>query len=887
MKKIISFVVAILLSFTAILTVNPFSTIAENASGNVAKVGLTEYENITEAVNNWTNTNGSTLTLLSNVTLEDTITIMSTEHHILELGTYTMTAAEGKNAIEIKAGGTGSSEKEALTINADATNPGGINANKKACIYYKYGGISAEDRPIITINGGVFTGNTSTLLNYGIHTIGSAARKCATIIINGGVFDCSIYQASKGKLLITGGTFNYSVGSQGDSTAYRLISGGKFKTFGFMTADAYNTKFWIGSKMAVSDRYVYIDDAGYTCVYNEKAISDVNETEFIKDVGIKAKVYGGKLSNDLLQYSSAVTEGVYYTDENVALTDYNAGKAANKYIVNYGLETDKISIKNIDLETDLEMDATISNVLPTGNEESCVITLKAPNATFAVSFYEGEEPNVTVKSGLDIYEVVTIEPNMLLDAEKTIIKRVYSLNKLPVYASIGATEYLTLADAVEAAQAGQTITVLNNIEEDGLIIDKDITIDLNGFSYTIEGTVGSVNTKTNGLQLLKGNTITIKNGTISSKTAKILVQNYANLTLENVTLDGSELQGNTPYSLSNNSGNIVIKDSKIIASANGVAFDVCDYANYTAPTVSVENSVIKGKIEITDNNGGEFVGSLGSGQDTYTALGGYIQLGSDIIPINDYNFSLNVNNENVRANEVITVEVVIDKDYYSLDYKFTYDTTKFSCEQDVDDDGVIEVNCFTAGNAGVLATYELTALNNIERVTVTDLTIDGEVIQYYEQALYDVVNEVTGEVKQIKISLAYTAETKTDYVTGYSLVLIKGDDAGYAFDGSKMFYVKDYQAFAILVEDEVTEEEINEKLSKTSDCNIIEKSYNVNGEYILDAQIDLKDATAAYACYNLDFNVNEYMDLFLRADVNNDYRVNFEDVNDITAHYTK
>ena len=68
-------------------------------AANVAKVGSTEYATIDEAVAAWTN--GSTLTLLANVTLSDVITLKSTEHHILNLGTYTLTAASGKHAIPL------------------------------------------------------------------------------------------------------------------------------------------------------------------------------------------------------------------------------------------------------------------------------------------------------------------------------------------------------------------------------------------------------------------------------------------------------------------------------------------------------------------------------------------------------------------------------------------------------------------------------------------------------------------------------------------------------------------------------------------------------------------------------------------------------------------
>lgn len=100
---------------------------AENGSP-VAKVGNVEYSTIDEAIANWTA--GKTLTLLADVKLSDVIKIKSTENHILDLSTYTITAADGKNAIEIVPCGNGNAEKTAINIKADGTNPGGINAGK-------------------------------------------------------------------------------------------------------------------------------------------------------------------------------------------------------------------------------------------------------------------------------------------------------------------------------------------------------------------------------------------------------------------------------------------------------------------------------------------------------------------------------------------------------------------------------------------------------------------------------------------------------------------------------------------------------------------------------------------------------------------------------------
>ena len=100
-----------------------------------------------------------------------------------------------------------------------------------------------------------------------------------------------------------------------------------------------------------------------------------------------------------------------------------------------------------------------------------------------------------------------------------------------------------------------------------------------------------------------------------------------------------------------------------------------------------------------------------------------------------------------------------------------------------------------------------------------------------------------------------------------------------------MFYVKGeyYEAYAILVQGTVTAEDIDAALSKTTGCDIVTKSYDVNCEYVTDGVVDLKDATAIYACSSLDFDVNAYMELFLRADVDNNFIVEAADINAVTS----
>ena len=166
--------------------------------------------------------------------------------------------------------------------------------------------------------------------------------------------------------------------------------------------------------------------------------------------------------------------------------------------------------------------------------------------------------------------------------------------------------------AVTAASTTETtIKISGDYTGNGVVVNsgQNITFDLNGYEWDITGLVGSAGTETNGMQLLKNSKVTIKNGTITSKTAKLLIQNYSDLTLENVTLDGSKLKGNPSYTLSNNAGSAKIGEYTVIipAESNGFALDVYYYVSGgypVGPKVTIEDGAyIVGDIECAGYNG--------------------------------------------------------------------------------------------------------------------------------------------------------------------------------------------------------------------------------------------------------------------------------------------
>ena len=347
-------------------------------------------------------------------------------------------------------------------------------------------------------------------------------------------------------------------------------------------------------------------------------------------------------------------------------------------------------------------------------------------------------------------------------------------------------------------------------------------------------------------------------------------------------------------------GNMIVKNGSEVWAANATSsnanmpgtltVDGATYnstGEYSGSGLGIGTLIVKNGANVTlgaISNANVYVYTEPVSTFSYTNL----KANAAIYYMDDYAFTLDTDKTALKATESLTATVSVNKAYYSAEYTFTYDATKFSCAADVDADGVIFVTNLYKGDAGVLATYTLVALNDIESVSAGNIVaVDGNVLQYKEQILNDMQNGVEGDSESIKVSLNYTAEVVADYVQGYSLVLVKGDDAGYAYNGVKMFYVDYYGAYAVLVEGAVTAEMIDVALSKATGCETITQSYDVNAEYVADGKVDLKDATAVYACSVLDFAVADYMELYLRADVNGDGVVNMIDINAVTVNYTK
>lgn len=155
---------------------------------------------------------------------------------------------------------------------------------------------------------------------------------------------------------------------------------------------------------------------------------------------------------------------------------------------------------------------------------------------------------------------------------------------------------------------------------------------------------------------------------------------------------------------------------------------------------------------------------------------------------------------------------------------------------------------------------------------------------------------VTAEVTYRAVfELSYTVTQNKDYVGGYVRVLIT-DAAldGYTFDGSTMYRLTD-NTYAILYplaqgSELPAEEVIRAKIAAAAATDAAydlsaqygtgDVNYNANNTTNI---IDIADAEAAFNCENVQWAVADYMDVYLRSDMNHDGVVNSDDVTAILA----
>ena len=157
----------------------------------------------------------------------------------------------------------------------------------------------------------------------------------------------------------------------------------------------------------------------------------------------------------------------------------------------------------------------------------------------------------------------------------------------------------------------------------------------------------------------------------------------------------------------------------------------------------------------------------------------------------------------------------------------------------------------------------------------------------------DITGDFTLSVTKTLANFTATV-SESDYVTGWALILVakdssRTDNPVYCYDGNPMYYVEAYNAYAYLVEvpsgtSAPTADAAKAKVSlgTTAAATIAaSEQYDVNHT----GKVDYSDALLTYRCYVIAHQTPATaMENYLRADVNNDKKVNTTDVSAIDSY---
>ena len=157
----------------------------------------------------------------------------------------------------------------------------------------------------------------------------------------------------------------------------------------------------------------------------------------------------------------------------------------------------------------------------------------------------------------------------------------------------------------------------------------------------------------------------------------------------------------------------------------------------------------------------------------------------------------------------------------------------------------------------------------------------------------DILEDLTitvSKTSKIEVAVFYGGSEGAGYVAGYTQVVVyagsEGDlGEGYTYSREDMYKIRtkigasEKTAFAILVQGTVTVDEARSAISQTAAAARHDLTGFAAGDVNATGLIDIADARAAFNCQSVLFSVEDYMSVFLLADVNHDHLVNADDIN--------
>lgn len=524
---------------------------------NVAKIGTQEYETLAEAVAAVpTDGTETTITMLADVDLTETVATVYGQNVILDLNNHniTSTVLAIKNLGDLEVTGTGS-----ITVNGTKNTLYGISnagaAGKKAnLIIGENVSITAPCVAVLTSYGKTIVNGTLANKQADASNIYSTLRLSQTsseVIVAESANITGVVNAIYGDkgILEVNSTNVGKIYADGSATQGLKIK----KT---AAIEELNT-VGLAEFSDVEDYYVAAK-AISACTGTVKLISDVNgalsvsagktvtldlnghkvsaETYPIKVEGNLTITGDGTVQSTGMGSNTSVQAAVYVLKDGkltIESGNYVAGyEGAEGNPAVYVRDNAVVEIKGGDFVGGSKF---LLNKLDASRETSVI---EVTGGTFHNNFNpadnvaEGEHTNFVAEG----YETVDNGDGTFTVKEKNYV------------AQVGEKKYESLAEAIEAAQNGETVTLLADATENIVVpADKNITLDLNG--KTLSG--GSVATNDKKAAIVNNGTITIQDSS-AEQTGTIKRED-----------DDTGLSASDSYYVIDNHGTMTIKSGNI------------------------------------------------------------------------------------------------------------------------------------------------------------------------------------------------------------------------------------------------------------------------------------------------------------------------------------
>ena len=561
----------------AAITEGPDGTFTVNEldeTNGVAEVGGRYYASLQNAVDNAGK--GETVTLLQN-TAED-IVIPERAELTLNLNGKTLTNQENHTI----------TNKGTLTITGDGTVDNVTHA--RAAIQNEPGGN-------VVLNGGAYTRSKEN----GQNAEASGGNSYYNIVnhgtmeINSGV---SVTQKGQFSSMIENGWYNGSQNT-GKENSVLTINGGTFSG---------------GLNTIKNDDYgeLAINDGTFTSMsqaaFLNWNVATVNGGTFDAAGASNGVILNGYIDGTMDQGKLTINGGTFNAGEKTVITTMGGGTHSGDIEITGGTLNGSIVLTDSSegARLTITQKAKVTGNVTNSGKADVAITDGA-TVDGQVSNSAGGTMSVVNSTIGSVPEGTTVETIVIVNS--TVDGTLTTNTAENAAVMVGGKTYETLGAAITAAKAGDTIYVLKDIPEAaGIAVPsgKNFTIDFGGHTYTLKDPgAGSAGTESNGFQFLKDSTITLKNGTVriaeGTTSIKRIIQNYANLTLEDMHFFAEHQADGEDYALSFNNGSIIFKgDTDIVTTSDeAIAFDVCKYSSYPSTNVTFDESytgTINGKI---------------------------------------------------------------------------------------------------------------------------------------------------------------------------------------------------------------------------------------------------------------------------------------------------